>query len=172
MNETELIDDIIQKESDKFTDLSADRGGPTKYGITAKTLGRWRALGRPATREEVKKLSREEAVEIYKQFYIKDPGFVSQRFKYEPLRVHLIDFGVNSGSGAAVFAMQVILKVPADGVFGPMTQKALDQADQKKVHTKLVKARIIRFVHIVEKDVTQLIFLEGWINRALGFLEE
>ena len=33
-----LINEIINREGRKFTNLPADKGGPTKFGITQKTL--------------------------------------------------------------------------------------------------------------------------------------
>jgi len=69
-----LIDDIIRREGG-FVNHPADRGGPTKYGITAKTLGNWRQLGWLATSDEVATLTESEAREIYRHRYILAPGF-------------------------------------------------------------------------------------------------
>ena len=45
MTETDIIDEVISREGDIFTHHVADKGGPTKFGVTAKTLGVWRVLG-------------------------------------------------------------------------------------------------------------------------------
>jgi lysozyme family protein len=61
-----ILDEIIRREGG-YVNHPADRGGPTKYGITAQTLGRWRKLDRPATATEVKALTETEARAIYRQ---------------------------------------------------------------------------------------------------------
>ena len=162
---------MIAREGDVFTNNPVDRGGPTRYGITAKTLGTWRALGRAATADEVTALKRSEAVDIYRQLYVKAPGFTPDRFTFEPLRLQAIDDAVLSGPREAVLTLQRLLGVNADGAFGKDTQAALDKADQTSLHFQYIKARVIRFVRIVQKDASQLHWLAGWMNRALSFLD-
>jgi|GEM_PF-4548155 len=50
-----LIDRLIDREGG-FVDHPADRGGPTKYGITLRTLSKWR--GYPCSREDVEAMPR------------------------------------------------------------------------------------------------------------------
>ena len=58
MTEDAIITGVLKREGgSRFTDLATDRGGPTKYGITAATLGAYRGLGRSATRQEVMDLT-------------------------------------------------------------------------------------------------------------------
>src|SRR5688572_16687537 len=109
MNETEIIDGVIAREGDVFTHNPADRGGPTKFGITAKTLGTWRDLGRAATSDEVAGLKRSEAVDIYRHLYVNLPGFTVSKFAFEPLRLQVIDDGVLSGTRTAVLTLQELL---------------------------------------------------------------
>jgi lysozyme family protein len=171
VTEAEVIDGVIAREGDVFTNHAADRGGATKFGITAKTLGVWRALGRPATTAEVAALSRSEAVEIYRHLYVQRPGFLPDRFAFEPLRVQMIDDGVLSGPREAVLTLQGLLGVTVDGIFGPATRNALVVADQRRLHVQYVKARVERLARIVQRDASQLTFLVGWLRRALGFLD-
>jgi lysozyme family protein len=171
VTEAEVIDGVIAREGEVFTHHPADRGGPTRFGITAKTLGVWRALGRAASSAEVAALSRAEAVEIYRHLYVQRPGFLSDRFDFEPLRVQMIDDGVLSGPREAVLTLQALLGVSVDGVFGSQTRKALAAADQRRLHVQYVKARVERLARIVQKDPSQLTFLVGWLRRALGFLD-
>lgn len=69
-----IIDDIIRRKGG-FIHHPADRGGPTKYGITAKTLGEWHHLGRTATSDEVSTLTESEAREIYRHSIHGSAGF-------------------------------------------------------------------------------------------------
>lgn len=171
MTETEIIDGVIAREGDVFTNSAKDRGGPTRYGITAKTLGNWRGLSRPATADEVAVMKRSEAVDIYRHIYVKAPGFSADRFTFEPLRLQVIDDGVLSGPAEAVMTLQRLLGVAADGVFGKDTAAALAKADQTSLHFRYVKARMMRLVRIVQKDASQLTWLAGWTSRVLSFLD-
>ena len=116
-------------------------------------------------------LSRAEAVELYRQLYVKTPGFYMERFAFEPLRLQVIDDGVLSGTRTAILTLQKLLGVREDGLFGPDTITALRKVDQTSLHFRYVKARMLRFVRIVQKDATQLHWLGGWANRCLSFLD-
>jgi len=160
-----IADAIIQREG-RFTDHPNDRGGATKYGITLRTLEWWRK--RPVTVEDVKNLTLDEAREIYIHKYIKAPGF--DKVPESMLQLQLVDFGVNSGPGAAILNLQEILGVPADGKLGPRTLEALSQADLNKVNIALLKRRLMMIARIVKRDNKQVAFLMGWIKRALEFI--
>lgn len=168
MSSDQIIDDIIQREGG-FVNDRVDRGGATKFGITAATLGAWRGLGGPASAEEVRQLSVSEAREIYRQQYIVKPGFAL--IVNRTVRAQLVDDGVLSGPRAAITSLQLELGVKPDGVLGPATAAAANAADPVVLTRKLAVARALRLARIVQKDHTQSRFLVGWLARALGFLE-
>ena len=122
MTVDEIIDGIIKAEGSTFTNDPADPGGPTKFGITQKTLGEY--LGRKARVEEVKALTEQQARTIYLQLYVKGPGFDDLP---DPLRVLVIDSGVNHGQKTAAKLLQQAVNDAAphvaplvvDGVWGP-----------------------------------------------------
>jgi lysozyme family protein len=97
VTEIEVLAEIRRNEGDRVKNDPADPQDPSKYGIGAETLGNWRGLRRRATLEEVTNLTWGEASDIYRVRYIDQPGFTVRRVEYEPLRLQLIDFGVNSG---------------------------------------------------------------------------
>ena len=98
----------------------ADPGGPTNLGITQGTLKAWR--GRAVSVEEVKSLSREEALQIYRaQYWDAVKGDMLPR----GLDYAVFDFAVNSGAARAVRELQKILKVKVDGVLGLITLEAV-----------------------------------------------
>jgi lysozyme family protein len=169
MTEGEILDEILAREGG-FVNHPMDKGGPTNFGITARTLGEWRNLGRRATWREVQALTREEALQIYRRRYIENPGFTPDVFPHDGLRAILIDHGVLSGPFTAIKDLQEVLNIEADGVIGPRTRAALLLADHERVCTALAKARIVRFVRIAQGDPSQLAFLAGWVNRGLAFL--
>lgn len=167
MTADEIIDRIIEVEGG-FVNDPKDRGGSTKFGVTAGTLGLWRSYGRPATADEVRHLSVNEAREIYRRRYILDPRF--DRIQDDRLRAQLVDDGVLSGPGTAIKALQSVIGVPADGVLGPQSLAAVNAADPASVRVALVKARVLRMARIVQRDVTQVRFLAGWLTRTMEFI--
>lgn len=175
MTESEVLDGLIEREGG-FTVNPDDRGGPTKFGITAQTLGNWLGLNRPASREEVYHLSVEMARQIYRVRYIQQPGFTPENIPFEPLRVQLIDFGVNSGPERAVRWLQRVLgfaPVDIDGVFGPVTRATLyangNVLFYRLVNDALVAARLYMIDSWTDADSSQKKFEEGVESRALTF---
>jgi lysozyme family protein len=163
MTTDDVIAGVIAREGG-FVDNPLDRGGPTKYGITARMLGRWRGLGRPATADEVRALSTTEATDIYRAWYVAPFAAVAD----ERLRAQLADFAVTSGVGVAATALQHLLGADVDGVVGPQTAAAAAAAGPL-VHAALVAARVRYLERVVDRDPSQLGFLHGWIRRAVLF---
>ena len=164
-----ILDELMAREGG-FSDDPSDRGGATKYGITAATLGNWRGWMRPATAAEVQALTRVEAKAIYIARYIEQPGFTTANVRDEALRVALIDAGVHCGPATAVKWLQRGLGVKADGVLGRQTIDALSKSDAVLARTGLVKARCLHYGQLVRDDATQRRFIVGWLSRALSFL--
>lgn len=163
-----LIDDIIHREGG-YVNYPSDRGGPTKYGITARTLGNWRHLNRAATDNEVAVLTESEARAIYCQKYIIEPGF--DAITHPALMALLVDSGVHSGPRQAVKWLQIALGVTADGVIGPNTRAAMAVADQNLLYTKVLGARLRHLERLITSDPKQSIFATGWMNRMAEFVE-
>lgn len=169
MTEEQIVADIVTREGG-FIDHPADEGGPTKFGITAATLGNWWGLPRPATVDEVRALTVEQAKTIYRQRYIRQPGFTQENIPDERVRTFVIDTGVNSGPSTAMRHLQTAVRVSADGRWGPITHAAVLASDPEAVLKDLIRLRCLHYVRIVQGDTTQAVFLAGWISRALSFL--
>jgi lysozyme family protein len=114
VTEHEIIDGVLQREGG-YRNVPGDRGGPTNYGITAETYANWRGWTRPASAAEIQNMPVLHARMIYFQRFIAQPGFTEDAIPFEPLRVQLIDFGVNSGSERAIRWLQRLLQVPVTG---------------------------------------------------------
>lgn len=160
-----LIDALIQREGGYVNDPD-DRGGPTKYGITLATLHDWRQ--EPVTAADVQALDRFEASAIYASRYFLKPGFANVR---DPLlQEFLFDFGVNSGPGAAVAALQAVIGVEPDGGFGPKTLAALNAVTNDLALFFAVKAERYEFLlRDVGRRPTDAKYAEGWSNRLDQF---
>lgn len=162
-----LIDDIILREGG-FVDHPADRGGPTKHGITQATLARWR--GAPVTRDDVAELTFEDARQIYRRLYIDDPGF--HHIFDRRLQAAVVDAGVHHGPATAARWLQAAVGARPDGVIGPRTIEAMRGAPPDRARRGVVRQRVQYMVDVVARGPSQLVFLRGWIARALAFLED
>jgi len=116
------IDGVLAREGG-YVNRPEDRGGPTNRGITARTLGDWRKLGRPATVAEVLSSTEEEARAIYKAIYVNDSGAA---LVLEPNAFELVlDCAVHHGPRQAVRFIQRALGLEPDGILGTRTRTAL-----------------------------------------------
>ncbi|NJO37609.1 MAG: glycoside hydrolase family 108 protein [Rhizobiales bacterium] len=167
-----MIDDIIRREGG-FVDHPADRGGPTCYGITQRTLARY--LGREVTRDDVRGLSRELAAEIYRRAYYLEP-----RIDALPpgIRAFLFDSAVNHGPRRAIKFLQQVLNAAGfgplgvDGLSGPQTRRdARSAADVMGpwLLAALAEERRMFYRLIVARDPAQRVFLNGWMKRVAEF---
>jgi lysozyme family protein len=165
MTVADLIDGVIAREGG-FVDHPADRGGPTKYGITQATLIAWR--GRPLTREDVRDLTTEEARAIYEDRFVRQPGY--DRILDERLREQVVDAAVLHGPGRATRWLQEVAGVKADGVLGPVTAGAVNRLAADLAGRRFAVHRIRFLARLVSDDPTQAVFCAGWLNRATHFL--
>lgn len=163
-----LIDGLLAREGG-YVDHPQDRGGATHWGITVGAWGEYRRFGRPATRAEVQRITREQAIEFYRVRYVQHSPFVV--VAYEPLRVQLIDFAVLSGTERATRWLQRVLDVEPTGRMDDRTLVALNRDRGALVNRALVGARVQMFSGIVAGDAGQGVFLKGWIARAVSFLD-
>ena len=168
-----LINDVLGKEGG-YVHHPADKGGPTKYGITQATLGKW--CGVPVTERDVRLLSEDHAREIYKSEYLEKPGIYRLPEILQPL---VFDMAVNHGPGKAIKLLQEVVDrmsgktIAHDGKIGKITVAACNIAVNvygKEVVRQLILRRKDFYRSIVDSDPTQAVFLDGWLNRADSFL--
>lgn len=163
-----LISRLIKREGG-FVDHPADRGGPTKYGITLKTLSNWR--GYPCTRTDVAQLQESEASEIYEKLYWVGPGFST--LQLHPLVTEMVfDTGVHSGPGRAAMLLQEALQVKVDGQLGPKTRAAAEAMPQQLLACRYLGSRVALLGRIITDNPSQAVFAAGWMNRMKEFLHQ
>ena len=167
MTDDEIIDAVLVREGSAYTDHPADRGGPTKFGITLDTLEHWRK--KPTTAEDVQALTEAEAREIYLHDYIEEPGF--SRITDAPLRALVVDMGVNHGPAAGTRMLQRALGVHDDGIFGHETEAALGERASRLTRARMCREAALRYARIVQNDAKQAAFLVGWLNRVFEHVE-
>ncbi len=179
MSINELISDLITIKEQGYSDDPADRGGPTRYGITedvARMSGYKGAMDKlPITLAEA----------LYMRLYWSNPGFDFVAQVSEETAIRLFDMGVVCGAHFASSALQRILNVMnnnqvlykdivIDGVIGPRTIGALKEYDNHRCPhgmVELIKAlnniQGNRFLEICERDPSQERFYYGWISKRI-----
>jgi lysozyme family protein len=177
-----MIDDVIRREGG-FVDHPADRGGPTKFGITQATLGRY--CGRQVTAAEVAALSLDQARHIYRRDYYLGPRLDQLPTRIQPF---VFDSAVNHGPAQAIRFVQRICSqagfgapraagpdaggLTVDGICGPKTVRAAHDADwamKDWLLAALIEERRCLYHAIVERDPSQSVFLDGWLARLREF---
>lgn len=173
-----IIDDLIRREGKEYSNRPADRGGPTRYGITQKTLSDWR--GKPASVDDVKNLSEQEAREIYRERYLIKPGFLG--IENEAVRSFAVDSAVQHGPLQAVKFLQLAARAFPDGIFGPKTKDAVNRMTAAVLYRRACAQRVRFYGALISHD-PELVRAKlagydlqaenglGWANRIAEFIE-
>jgi hypothetical protein len=140
-----------------FSDNPADPGGATNFGITQRTLEAF--LGHPVTVDDVRNLSSSTADAIYRANY-----WNLMRCGDLPAGVDLMvfDYGVNSGPGLAVKALQGLVGVTQDGAIGPITLAAVANVAPLTLVNDLAQQRLT-YLRGLSGFAT---FGAGWTRRV------
>ena len=168
VTEIDRILDLILSREGGWADHPQDHGGPTHMGITLPTLTTWLAP-QPATVDDLRQLSRDEAREIYADLYVAKPGY--DKIDDAALRAQVVDAGVLHGTGWATRCLQLVADVAVDGILGPISLAAVNSSEG--LGEKFFSRRIRKIGRIAQADRSQLPFLVGWLDRAVTtFLAE
>jgi lysozyme family protein len=135
-----------------FVNNANDPGGATNMGIEQRDL--------PNT--PIQMLSVAQAEAYYAQNYWKP--FYSQ-ISNQSLANKLFDLGVLFGVGEAVKVLQQVLSITADGVFGPATLTAVNEAPAIMVLAEYKSAMLDRANEVVGMNPKEIVFLDGWERR-------
>lgn len=161
---------ITNEGGGKYTENPADTGGPTRWGVTLKTLANYR--GKLCTAEDVKALTLPEATLIYKKLYWK--VIRGDDIADQATAMALFDTSVLMGPGRAAKAMQTALNYTAspkttplkvDGRIGPASILAINSATPKVLMGAYVNEVMDELTDIVDGNATQILFLRGWLTR-------
>ena len=175
----QLIDELIDREGD-YASHPADRGGPTRFGITEAVARAHGYAGAMAA------LPRDEAAAIYRRLYWLRPKFDEVAERSPKLAAELFDTGANMGPAVASTFLQRALTalnrngqdyrdlVP-DGRIGPVTLAALDAflrvrgAKGEPVLLRAIEAlQGERYLRLAERRPANETFLYGWLANRMG----
>ena len=170
-----MINQILVKEGG-YVNHPADRGGPTNFGITQKTLSRYLEVA--VTAEMVKALDVETARDIYELNYYRVPRIDKLP---PPIQPFLFDSAVNHGPRRAIKFLQEVCNdagygpLVVDGLMGPKSKAQAYACLQELgdwMLVALVEERQMFYADIVTNDASQNVFLKGWLARARSFLPD
>lgn len=174
-----LIDAVIEREGD-YVNHRADRGGPTRFGITERVA---RAHG---YRGDMRRLPREEAAALYRRIYWSEAGLDRIAAHAPRVAAELFDTGINMGPRTAAQFLQRALNalnrngrdyrdIARDGRIGPVTAGALQHflrvrgPSGERVLLKALEAlQGERYLNLAEKRPANEAFLYGWLTNRLS----
>ena len=173
-----LIDAVIAREGG-YSNHPADKGGPTRWGITQQVA---RAHGYGG---DMRLFPRAEAIAVYRRIYWLRPGLDRVARHAPRIAAEMFDTGVNMGPAVAVHFLQRALNalnrgatdypdMILDGRIGPATLTALEAFLARRKpggETVLLKAIVAlqgeRYVALAETRPANEAFLYGWLaNRV------
>ena len=177
-----LLDELIDREGG-YVNHPADRGGPTRFGITEAVA---RAHGYKGA---IRGLPVDEAKAIYRRIYWLRPGFDRIAERSPQIAAELFDTGVNMGPAVAATFLQRVLTalnrggsdfpdlVP-DGRIGDVTLAALDRflavrgaaAGAQVLMRALEALQGERYLRLAEQRPANEAFLYGWLANCIGSL--
>ena len=127
----DIAREIVAREGGYVND-PADPGGATKHGVTIHTM---RRLGLDLDRDgqvtaaDVRRLTREQAVDIFLREYFAKPGLANLPLQ---LQASVFDMQVNAGANAVKILQRLLTRLghpcSDDGVIGPQTARAAHAA--------------------------------------------
>jgi lysozyme family protein len=143
-------------------DDPADRGGPTRWGITQRTYDAWREQCRlpPAP---LAALTDAEAQRLYRTLYWE--GGHCPAMPAAPLALAHFDGCVHLGITAATQVLQRALDLRADGVWGPATAAAVARATTWPAWAALLVERGRFYARLAVLRPLDEEFLPGWFAR-------
>jgi len=179
MDPTSLIDELIAREGG-YVANPADRGGPTRFGITQAVA---RANGYAG---DMARLPRETAAGIYRRLYWLRPGLDRIARIAPKLAAELLDTGVNMGPQTALGflrrALNALNRGAADypdiaatglvdaALFGALVAFLKRRgAGAEAVLLKALDAlQGARYLALAEARPANEAFLYGWLANRLG----
>jgi lysozyme family protein len=147
-----------------YSDHPRDPGGATKFGITHGVLKQHR--GRAVSKDDVRKLTLNEAAEIYRSRYW---NAASCDALPRGLDLAVFDCAVNQGVGRASRFLQRAAKVTADGQIGPITLAAVSAARADELLTEFMARRMKSYGSLQRLFKT---FGLGWSRRLIAIHAE
>jgi len=175
----DLLDEVIAREGG-YSNHPADRGGPTRWGITQAVARDNGYIG------DMRDLPREAAIAIYRQLYWQTPRIDQVALIAPHIAAEMFDTGVNMGPPTAIAFLQRALNalnrdgrdypdIAVDRRIGTATLHALQRfIDVRGTAGETVLLKAIealqgeRYIALAEKRPANEAFLYGWLANRIG----
>lgn len=152
MSSFDLAIDTVLLNEGGYVDDPNDKGGATNFGLSQRTYPNL----------DIKNLTKEQAIGIYKKDFWKYDGVLDQL-----VATKIFDASVNLGHVAIVLLQKIVLKAtPPDGIFGEVTEDAVNRAEAGALLTQYRLALAQHYQSIVTRNPQDAKFLTGWLRRA------
>jgi len=143
------------QEEDKGNYLDGKLIG-TNRGVTPAAYKAY--FGNTPTVEDMQNLTKEQALELYKNDYVNEPGF--DQIGDPNLQTALVDYGVNSGTTRAIRALQGIVGANPDGHLGPETLELINNYEGD------LRGELMDQRREFLKKIDNPTYEKGWLNRV------
>ena len=154
MNNFKDYIELILKDEGGYVNDPSDSGGETKYGISKRAYPNL----------NISKLSKEDAIAIYKRDYWNKSKCES--LPYNLRYIHL-DTSINMWISTAIKLLQKAAKINIDGIIGPQTIE-----ESKKVTLQnYIDERRKKYEEIIKNNPKNIKFKKGWLSRIQRILE-
>lgn len=150
-----------------YVDLPYDAGGPTNFGISARTLSAY--LKKPVSAKQIEELTLPQATDIYKGIFWYPLNLSA--IKNQDLATILFDLCVLSGPAVVVKALQGSLQIFQDGILGQQTIDSINQyIDATWLAIEVIEEMQDHYINLSISDPKRLPSLKGWIHRSQDLL--
>jgi len=153
---SELFDrafEIVVGFEGGYSNLSADPGGETKWGISSRQY----------PDEDIKNMTKDRAATLYYNDY----WLPLQAFELpDDIAIMLFDMAVNMGRGNAVVCLQRAVGVKDDGLLGPVTRAALKAKYGPQLLEEVTVERVMYYTSLETFPTFGL----GWVRRSIRLL--
>lgn len=159
----ESLEDAYKRATKRgFSNDPCDTGGATMVGVTIGTYRsycRYKGAKAP-TVQDLKNMPYKVWRDIVYTIYWNK--WKADTIEDQSVANMVVDWIWHSGA-STIKKVQALLGVTADGIVGPKTITALNNA--KDIKTKIYNARKAYFEAIVKRNPSQKKWLKGWMNR-------
>ena len=153
-------------DADCYSNIAADRGGPTRWGISERFA---RAKGYTGPMQAL-------PLDLALRWY---EGSIWARYRFEEVAqyswhcaAYLYDMAVNHGKWTRVAqeAVSVYESIKIDGLWGKDTHAAFVKLASQRPRAFLAELRVSRCRYIASPAVYQPEFIKGWLRRCVALL--
>lgn len=145
-----------------YNDIAQDAGGATNFGISLRFL---KSIKRNPTKEDIQKLTREDAIDIYKKNFWDANAYY--KITNADVAAKVFDLTVNMGAKQSHKLLQravraasgVVLTV--DGLLGSKTLQAVNAGEPNALLAAL-RSEAAGFYRLLNQPT----FTKGWLKRA------